>query len=88
MPWKECSGKDERLQFVARRLADGQWRIAAGSLDLAQDGLQNLWSLPGVWRARVDGPKPTALPLCESASLPGGKLHPQHENFFEIDSTT
>jgi len=23
MPWKECSEMDERLQFVARRLADG-----------------------------------------------------------------
>src|SRR5712692_7363475 len=28
---------------------------------------------------RVDGPKPTALPLCESTSLPGGKLHPERE---------
>src|SRR6267378_4000672 len=37
-----------------------------GVWDLAQDRLQNLRSLPGVWGARVDGPKPTALPLCES----------------------
>ncbi len=37
MPWKECSVMDERLQFVARRRADG------GTLqrvrDLPQDGL-------------------------------------------------
>src|SRR6266403_1385222 len=50
-----------------------------GVWDLAQDRLQNLRSLPGVWGARVDGPQPTALPLCASASLPGGKLHPERE---------
>jgi hypothetical protein len=67
MPWKECSVMNERLQFV-----QGVW-------DLAQDGVQNLRSLPGLWGARVDGPKPTALPLCESTSLSGGKLHPERE---------
>ena len=77
MPWKECSVMDERLQFVARRLANGG--SLQGVWDLAQDGLQNLRSLPGVWGARVDGPKPTALPQCASASLPGGKLHPERE---------
>ena len=44
---------DERLQFVARRLADG------GTLqrvrDLPQDRLQDLRSLQGMWRSRVDG---------------------------------
>src|SRR6266705_781229 len=50
-----------------------------GVCDFAQDRLQDLRSLPGVWGARVDGPKPTTLPLCESTSLPGGKFHPERE---------
>src|SRR6266851_5551287 len=77
MPWKECSVMDERLQFVARRLANGG--SLQGVWDFAQDRLQDLRSLPGVWGARVDGPKPTTLPLCESTSLPGGKFHPERE---------
>jgi hypothetical protein len=38
MPWRECSVMDERLQFVARRLADGG--TLQGVWDLSQDRLQ------------------------------------------------
>jgi len=80
MPWKECSVMDERLQFVARRLAGEEMADLCREFGISRkDRLQNLRSLPGVWGARVDGPPPTALPLCESASLPGGKLHPERE---------
>jgi len=64
---------DERLQFVARRLAGEEMRISAGSLGSRADRLQDLRSLQE-WGARVDGPKPTTLPLCESTSF-------QVENF-------
>jgi hypothetical protein len=37
MPWKECSVMDERLQFVARRLADGG--TLQGVRDFSQDRL-------------------------------------------------
>ena len=40
MPWKECSVMDERLQFVARRRADGG--TVQGVRNLSQDGLQDL----------------------------------------------
>ena len=59
---------DERLQFVARRLAGER---NGGTLqrvrDLPQDRLQDLRSLPGMRGARADGQEPPSLPLCQSA---------------------
>jgi putative transposase len=46
MPWQECSAMDERLQFVARRLAGGG--TLQGVRHFAQDRLQDLRSLSGM----------------------------------------
>jgi hypothetical protein len=52
MTWKERSVMDERLQFVARRRADGG--TLQGVRDLAQDRLQDLRPLEGMSRSRAD----------------------------------
>jgi len=42
MPWKECSVMDERLQFVARRLAgEPMGGTLQGVRNLPQNGLQD-----------------------------------------------
>jgi hypothetical protein len=37
MPWKECSVMDERMQFVARRLAGEQMAELCREFDLTLD---------------------------------------------------
>jgi hypothetical protein len=45
MPWKECSVMDERLQFVARRLAgEGMTKLCRSSESPVKQGTK---SLPG-----------------------------------------
>src|SRR2546425_8460623 len=80
MPWKECSVMDERLQFVARRLAGEEMADLCREFGISRKtGYKIFGRYQECGGARVDGPKPTALPLCESTSLPGGKLHPERE---------
>jgi hypothetical protein len=55
---------DERLQFVARRLADGG--TLQGVCDLPQDRLQDLRSLQGMWHSRADRQEqdaPVTMPI-------------------------
>ena len=66
---------DERMQFVARRLAgEAMARTLQGVRDFAQDRLQDFRSLPGMRRAGADRPKPPSLSLCPSTSFSGGEL--------------
>ena len=58
---------DERLQFVARRLADGG--TLQGVRHFAQDRLQDLRSLPGMWGARTHRQEPTSLSCTERTNL-------------------
>jgi len=64
MPWKECSVMDERLQFVARRLAgEPMAELCREFRYLPQDRLQDLRSLPGMRHSGVYRQKPASLPL-------------------------
>src|ERR1700693_1024264 len=73
MPCKECSAMDERLQFVARRLADSG--TLQGVRHFAQDRLQDLRSLSGMRHAGAHRPEPPSVPLRQPTSFPGGKLY-------------
>ena len=63
---------DERLQFVARRLADGG--TLQGVRHFTQDRLQDLRSLSGLWHSGAHRQEPPSVPLCQPTSFPGGKL--------------
>ncbi len=70
MPWKECSAMDERLQFVASPRADGG--TLQGVRHFAQDRLQDLRSLSGMWHSGAHGPEPPSVPLRKPTSFRGG----------------
>jgi len=71
---------DERLQFVARRLAgEAMAELCREFADLPQDRLQDLRSLPGMWRSRADRQEQASLSLCPATSLSGGELYPERE---------
>jgi hypothetical protein len=53
MPWKECSVMDERLQFVARRLADEQMA------DLCREFVISRKTVSSAWERRL-----LLLPKC------------------------
>ena len=72
MPWKECHVVDERLRFIAR-LRDGE-KMAAPLRrvrDLAEDRLQDLRALRGLWAGGADRSEPAAVSAGQSAAAAG-----------------
>ena len=80
MPWKECSVMDERLQFVARRLAGEAMAELCREFGISRKtGYKIFDRYQECGAARADGQEPTSVSVRQSAPLPGGKLHPEHE---------
>src|SRR5207302_2725550 len=80
MPWKECSVMDERLQFVARRLAGEAMAELCREFGISRKtGYKNLRSLSGMRHAGAHGQKPTPVSLCQPTSFPGRELHPERQ---------
>jgi hypothetical protein len=61
MPWKECSVMDERLQFVARRLAGEPMAELRREFGISRKtGYKIFDRHSGMWRSAADGPEPTS----------------------------
>src|ERR1700736_5516042 len=76
MPWKECSVVDERLQFVARRLAGEAMAELCREFGISRKtGYKIFDRLSGMRHAGAHGQKPTSVSLRQPTSVPGRKLH-------------
>ena len=80
MPWKECSVMDERLQFVARRLAGEAMAELCREFGISRKtGYKIFDRYQECGVSRADRQKPPSLSLCPSTSLSGGELYPERE---------
>ena len=79
MPWKECSVMDERLKFVARRLAGEPWRNFAGSSAFpARPATRSSIAIRNA--AFMGSPTEADVPIAmPPTSLSGGELHSERE---------
>jgi hypothetical protein len=76
MPWQECSVMDEKLQFVARRLAGEPRAELCREFGISRKtGYKIFESLPGMRSSRADRPESTSVSVCQSAPFPGGELY-------------
>src|SRR6202011_2072913 len=76
MPWKECSVVDERLQFVARRLAGEAMAELCREFGISRKtGYKIFDRLPAMRHGGAHGQKPTSVSLRQPTSVPGRKLH-------------
>jgi transposase-like protein len=71
---------DERMQFVARRLAGEQMAELCREFGISRKTGYKIFDRYQEMRdRRTDGQEPTSVSVRESAPLPGGELHLKHE---------
>jgi hypothetical protein len=80
MPWKECSVMDERLQFVARRLAGEPMAELCREFGISRKTGYKIFDryqqcgVPG-----LTDRSPAPFSVCQPTSLSGGELYPERE---------
>jgi hypothetical protein len=79
MPWKECSVMDERLQFVARRLAGEQMADLCREFGISRKTGYKIFDRYKECGVQGLTEKPAPPSLCAQATLPNRELHPERQ---------
>jgi len=80
MPWKECSVMDERLQFVARRLAGEPMSELCQEFGISRKtGYKIFDRYQHCGVQGLDRQEPSPSSLRPQAAFPGRELHPEPE---------
>ena len=70
---------DERLQFVARRLAGEPMADLCRGFGISRKTGYRFLNATRMWRTRADRQKPPPASLRAQAAFPGGELHSERE---------
>jgi hypothetical protein len=79
MPWKECSVMDERLKFVARRLAGEPMAELCREFGISRKTSHKIFDRYHECGVQGLTDRSRRLSLRPSTSVSGGELHPERE---------